>query len=185
MSYLLDSLPISSLPDHGPLDRFGGSGTFEDRLSEFNAVLGPHLSQNDCWKNDASLVMALLAFTLSSLLSLELEASHGGSWDLVRHRDCVMKAGGRITKHGHRMVVKLAKALSAFWSTLSARVARWRLPITYPKYTRVTTASSHIFLASISLQKLLGERGRSAQASQKVILSRCHRFGYTIQQRAR
>jgi hypothetical protein len=63
--------------------------------------------------------MALLAFNLSSLLRLELEAAHGGSWDLVRFRDCVLKAGGRIVKHGNRLVVKLAKAVSAFWSTAS------------------------------------------------------------------
>jgi hypothetical protein len=78
------------------------------------------------------LIMALLAFNLSSFLRLELEAAHHGSWDLVRFRDCVLKAGGRIVKHGSRLVVKLAKAVSTFWSTLSTRVARWKLPTTFP-----------------------------------------------------
>ncbi len=133
--FLVTNHPRTTRSGRNLLGHYRQRGTFEDRLSEFNAILGPHLSQSDCWKNDVSLVMALLAFNLSSLLRLELEAAHGGSWDLVRFRDCVLKAGGRVVKHGNRLVVKLAKAVSAFWSTLSARVARWRLPTTYPTRT--------------------------------------------------
>ena len=130
--FLITNHPRSTRSGWNILKHYRQRGTFEDRLSEFNTVLGPHLSQDDCWKNDVSLVMALLAFNLSSFLRLELEAARQGSWDLVRFRDCVLKAGGRIVKHGNRLVVKLAKAVSTFWSTLSARVARWRLPTTFP-----------------------------------------------------
>ena len=130
--FLLTNYPRSMRSGWDVLQHYRQRGTFEDRLSEFNDVLGPHLSQNDCWKNDASLIMALLAFNLSSFLRLELEAVHQGSWDLSRFRDCVLKAGGRIVKHANRLIVKLAKAVSNFWSTLSERISHWRLPTTYP-----------------------------------------------------
>ncbi len=130
--FLLTNHPRSTRSGWDILQHYRQRGTFEDRLGEFNTVLGPHLSQQDCWKNDVNLVMALLAFNLSSFLRSELEAAHHGSWDLVRFRDCVLKAGGRVVKHGSRLVVKLAKAVANFWSTLSARIARWRLPASYP-----------------------------------------------------
>jgi len=133
--FLLTNHPKSSRSGWEILRHYRQRGTFEDRIGEFNTVLGPHLSQHDCWKNDVSLTMALLAFNLSSFLRSELEAAHHGSWDLVRFRDCVLKAGGRITKHGKRLIVKLARAVSTFWATLSARVARWRLPAVYPTRT--------------------------------------------------
>jgi len=130
--FLLTNHPKSTRSGWNILQHYRQRGTFEDRLSEFNTVLGPHLSQLDCWKNDVNLIMALLAFNSSSILRLELEAAHGGSWDLGRFRDCVLKAGGRIVKHGNRLIVKLANAVSIFWSTLSARIAQWKLPAHYP-----------------------------------------------------
>jgi hypothetical protein len=130
--FFLTNYPKCTRSGKDILEHYRQRGTFEDRSGEFNAVLGPHLSQIDCWKNDVSLTMALLAFNLSSFLRLELEAARQGSWDLVRFRDCVLKAGGRIVKHSSRLIVKLAKAVSTFWSILSARIARWRLPTTYP-----------------------------------------------------
>jgi len=131
--FLLTNYPRSTRSGGAILQHYRQRGTFEDRLSEFNTVLGPHLSQIDCWKNDMNLVLALLAFNLSSFLRLELEAARNGSWDLVRFRDCVLKAGGRVVKHGNRLVVKLANAVSTSWSILSARIARWRFPNTYPQ----------------------------------------------------
>jgi hypothetical protein len=130
--FLLTNYPRSTRSGWDILQHYRQRGTFEDRLSEFNNVLGPHLSQDDCWKNDVTMIMALLAFNLSSFLRLELEAAHQGSWDLSRFRDCVLKAGGRIVKRANRLIVKLARAVSNFWSTLSARISHWRLPTTYP-----------------------------------------------------
>ncbi len=114
------------------VEHYRQRGTFEDRLGEFNRVLGPHLSQEVFEKNEINLLMALLAFSLSSFLRLELAKASGGSWDLTRFREFVLKAGGRVTKHGNRLVVKLSRAIKDSWYHLSSRLARWVFPESVP-----------------------------------------------------
>lgn len=112
------------------LNQYRQRGTFEDRLSEFNQVLGPHLSQADFAENETTFLLALLAYNLSSCLRLELEDESGGCWDLQRFRDFVLKSGGRVVKGSQRLVLYLAAAVSEFWARLSTRIAQWEFPAT-------------------------------------------------------
>jgi len=48
-------------------------GTFEDRLGEFNEVIGPHLSSREFVENEVTMLLALLAFNLTSMLRNEFE----------------------------------------------------------------------------------------------------------------
>jgi hypothetical protein len=129
--FLLTSYPKTVRSGLQILEHYRQRGTFEDRLSEFNVVLGPHLSQSDFGKNQVSLWLALLAFNLSSFLRLELEEANCAGWDLTRFRDYVLKAGARIVKRGRRLIVRVAKAVSAFWQKVSSRIASWKLPTSY------------------------------------------------------
>jgi hypothetical protein len=108
-------------------------GTFEDRLGEYQQVVGPHLSSPDFEENEATLLLALLAFNLSSMLRIELEDDLGSSWDLGRFRDYVLKAGARVAKHSHRLKIYLAQAVTYFWNRLAERMQRWRLPSRWSK----------------------------------------------------
>ena len=103
-------------------------GTFEDRLGEFNAAVGPHLSSPQFHENEVLLLLSLLAYNLASLLRTELETSTGGGWDLKRFQHSVLKAGGRLTKHSRRLVLTLARAVAPFWQLLADCLAGWRLP---------------------------------------------------------
>ena len=44
----------------------------------------------------------------------------------------VLKAGGRVVKHGRRLVLQVAKVVAPFWKRLIACLERWRLP---PRFT--------------------------------------------------
>jgi len=110
------------------LEHYRQRGTFEDRLGEFNAAVGPHLSSPRFHENEALLLLSLLAYNLSSLLRTELEADQGGCWDLKRFQQSVLKAGGRLTTHSRRLVLWLARAVAPFWQSLAECLARWRLP---------------------------------------------------------
>jgi hypothetical protein len=110
------------------LTHYRRRGTFEDRLGEFHAAVGLHLSSPQFHENEALLLLALLAYNLGSLLRTELEYEHGSGWDLGRFQQSVLKAGGRVTKHARRLVVRLAAAVAPFWQTLAECVARWQLP---------------------------------------------------------
>lgn len=129
--FLITNYSKSERTGQEALDMYRQRGTFEDRLAEFNTVLGPHLSHSEFGKNQISLWLALLAFNLASFLRIELERANGTGWDLIRFRECVLKAGGRVARHSRRLTIKVTQAISSFWSTLSTRIARWKLPPTF------------------------------------------------------
>ena len=110
------------------LEHYRGRGTFEDRLGEFLQAVGPHLSSPDALDNEATFLLQLLAFNLASLLRIELEKRAGGSWDLRRFQNYVLKAGGRVVKKSRRLVLYVARAVTPFWQLVIGRIASWKLP---------------------------------------------------------
>ena len=126
--FLVTNYPPKRRSGEALLEHYRQRGTFEDRLGEFNQVIGPHLSQADFAENEVTFLLALLSYNLSSYLRLELEADAGGCWDLGRFRDYVLKAGGRVVKHSGRLVMYVAGAVSGFWSRLASCLCGWRLP---------------------------------------------------------
>ncbi len=110
-------------------------GTFEDRLGEFQQAIGPRLSSESFASNEATLLLSLLAYNLSSLLRIELEDELGGCWDLSRFQTSVLKAGGRVVKHARRLWLRVAPSVSGFWQKLAARIgqlvlpSRWTTPV--------------------------------------------------------
>ena len=103
-------------------------GTFEDRLGEFNQAIGSHLSSAGFAENEATLLLAMLAFNLASMGRIELEDSVGGSWDLNRFQSTVLKAGAKVVKHSRRLIIRVSQSVQAFWQRLYDRVAKWNLP---------------------------------------------------------
>lgn len=59
-------------------------GTFEDRLGEFNDAIDVSLSSPRFKENEATMLLALLAFNLTTVCRNELGDSVGGCWDLKR-----------------------------------------------------------------------------------------------------
>lgn len=110
------------------LEHYRRRGTFEDRLGEFHAAVGLHLSSPGFYENEALLLLSLLAYNLNSLLRTELETNEGACWDLKRFQQSVLKAGGRLTKHSRRLVLWLARAVTPLWQALAECLERWRLP---------------------------------------------------------
>jgi hypothetical protein len=100
-------------------------GTFEDRLGEFNAVIGGSLPANSFAANEASLLLKLLAFNLAGMIRGELEDDSGSGWDLGRVQQTVLRAGARVVQHGQRLIVDVAQAAGALWGRLLERITRW------------------------------------------------------------
>ncbi|TWU05464.1 transposase [Stieleria varia] len=103
-------------------------GTFEDRLGEFNAAIGPHLSSQPFKANEATMLLGLLSFNLSSICRNELEDAVGGCWDLTRFQLFILKIGGEIIKHSRRAVLRIAESAQPFWSRLIERFESWTSP---------------------------------------------------------
>jgi hypothetical protein len=76
--------------------------------------------------------LALLAFNLGSMLRIEYEDVAGSGMDLGRFQRDVLKAGGRVVKHGRRLVLQVAKVVAPFWQRLQVCLERWRLPPRFP-----------------------------------------------------
>jgi len=110
------------------VEHYRKRGTFEDRLGEFNAVIGPGLPAESFEANETSLLLKLLAFNLAGMIRGELEDSSGCGWDLRRVQQTVLKAGARVAEHGRRIFVDVAKAAGVLWGRLLARIQRWWRP---------------------------------------------------------
>jgi hypothetical protein len=126
--FLVTNWPPETKSADDVLEHYRRRGTFEDRLGEFHAAVGPHLSSPQFHENEVLLLLSLLAYNLTSLLRTELETSDGACWDLQRFQHSVLKAGGRLIKHARRLVLALAQAVTPFWRTLAVCLTRWRLP---------------------------------------------------------
>ena len=106
-------------------------GTFEDRLGEFNESIGIHLSSQGFKENEATMLLALLAFNLNTICRNELEDAVGGSWDMRRFVEFLLKVGGRMVKHSRRLVLRIAQSAEPLWSRLIERIEGWQ--VTLPK----------------------------------------------------
>ena len=109
----------------GLVEHYRKRGTFEDRLGEFNAVIGNGLPADSFAANEASLLLKLLAFNLAGTIRGELESSTGNGWDLKRVQQTVLKAGARVVEHSRRLFVDVAKAAGVLWGMVLDRVERW------------------------------------------------------------
>lgn len=130
--FLVTNWPKSRRSGETILNHYRKRGTFEDRLGEFNAVVGPHLSSPGFEHNEAALLLALLAFNLTGMLRNELEQELGGCWDLGRFQRTVLRAGGRVVKHSRRAWLHIEQALGPHWSVLTRCLARLRLDALWP-----------------------------------------------------
>lgn len=131
--FLVTSYSAEERPAAERLEHYRKRGTFEDRLGEFRQWIGPKLSSQEFESNEATLLLALLAFNLANMLRCELEHAGGACWDLGRFQKSVLKAGGRIVKHARRVIVDLAQAVVPLWERLLTRLRRWRLSGLFPE----------------------------------------------------
>jgi hypothetical protein len=127
--FLVTNRSVEKIGGEAALAHYRNRGTFEDRLGEFNATVGPRLSSPQFEENEATLLLALLAFNLASLLRGELEDGTGGCWDLGRFQRSVLKAGARVVKGSRRLLVDLAEAVVPLWESVLNRLRRWELPV--------------------------------------------------------
>ena len=107
------------------VEHYRKRGTFEDRIGEFNAVIGPGLPAESFAANETSLLLKLLAFNLTGIIRGELEDSSGSGWDLRRVQQTVLKAGARVAQHSQRLFVDVAKAAGVLWGRVLDRIGRW------------------------------------------------------------
>jgi hypothetical protein len=122
---LITNWPAEKLGAWELLQHYRKRGTFEDRLGEFNGMVGNGLSANSFDANEAAPLLKLLAFNLAGMIRGELEASTGNGWDLRRVQQTVLKAGARLTKHSRRVFVDVAGAVGALWERVTNRMRRW------------------------------------------------------------
>jgi hypothetical protein len=127
--FLVTNRSVEEIGGEAALAHYRNRGTFEDRLGEFNATVGPRLSSPRFEENEATLLLALLAFNLASLLRGELEDDTGGCWDLGRFQRSVLKAGARVVKNSRRLLVDLAEAVVPLGERVLNRLRRWELPV--------------------------------------------------------
>lgn len=132
--FLVTNWPKAVRSGEEVLAHYRKRGTFEDRLGEFNEVIGPHLSSREFVENEVTMLLAMLAFNLTTMLRNEFEAAVGGSWDLRRFQQSVLRAGGRVVKGARRVWLHVEESVGSFWTVMTRQISqlrlasRWRTP---------------------------------------------------------
>jgi hypothetical protein len=125
--FLITNWPKALRSGEELLAHYRRRGTFEDRLGEFNEVIGPHLSSREFVENEVTMLLALLAFNMASMLRNEFEDALGGCWDLHRFQQSVLRAGGRVVKHSRRLWLHIEQSVGPFWKAMTRRIRQLRL----------------------------------------------------------
>jgi len=133
--FLVTNLHTESFDAAALLELYRRRGTFEDRIGEWNG-LRVNLSQDTFRKNEATLLLSLLAFNLAEALRGEMESARDprddppaateGGWDMERFRRVVLRAGARVVKGGRRLWFDLASGVAPLWRALLKRIERLR-----------------------------------------------------------
>ncbi len=126
--FLVTSWKEHELSTVALLQHYRRRGTFEDRLGELNQTIRPRLSSPLFEENEATLLLALLAFNLVNILRGEMEANAPAGWDLQRLQTTVLKAGARVVTSARRLFVDVARSAIPLWCILWDRMKRWQLP---------------------------------------------------------
>ena len=132
--FLITNWPRTLRSGEEVLAHYRRRGTFEDRLGEFQEAIRPHLSSREFVDNEVTMLLALLAFNLTSMLRNEFEDAIGGCWDLPRFQQSVLRAGGRVVKHARRLWLHVEQSVGPFWQVMIDRIgqlrlaSRWRPP---------------------------------------------------------
>jgi hypothetical protein len=130
--FLITNWPRTLRSGAEVLAHYRKRGTFEDRLGEFNEVIGPHLSSRGFVENETTMLLAMLAFNAATMLRNEFEDELGGCWDLHRFQQSVLRAGGRVVKHARRLWLHIEQSVSSFWGIMIKRIGQLRLPSRWP-----------------------------------------------------
>ena len=93
--FLVTNWPETSRSADELLTHYRKRGTFEDRLGEFNEAIGVHLSSQGFKANEATMLLALLAFNLNTICRNELEDSVGGGLGLTTVCTVCVEGGRR------------------------------------------------------------------------------------------
>lgn len=126
--FLITNWSVEKKSGKEVLDHYRQRGTFEDRLGEFNAAIGCHLSSSDFEENEVTILLGLLAFNLASMMRNEFEDELGGCWDLSRFQQSVLRTGARVVKKSRRLVIYIEESVREFWQVMSKRIGDLRLP---------------------------------------------------------
>jgi hypothetical protein len=134
--FLVTNLSAEPFDASALLELYRKRGTFEDRLGEWNG-LRVNLSQDTFRKNEATLLLSLLAFNLAEALRGEMESARDprerppatteeGGWDMERFRRVVLRSGARVLKGGRRLWFDVADGVAPLWRALLERLGRLR-----------------------------------------------------------
>lgn len=130
--FLVTNWPTALRSGSELLAHYRKRGTFEDRLGEFKAAIGVHLSSHEFVENEVTMLLAMLAFNLTSMMRNEFEDALGGCWDLRRFQQSVLRAGGRVVKHARRLWLHVEQSVGSFWRIMTELIAELRLPPRWP-----------------------------------------------------
>ena len=146
--WLLTSISAAAMPAEALLAHYRQRGTAEGHFGELMDVLAPALSSTQRTKrhyrgnplpalptsldavarNEALLLLHLMAYELMHAGRRMMEIATGTGWSLRRFRERVLRVGGRVLTHARRITLVIAETAARHWAALWPRFERWAWP---------------------------------------------------------
>jgi hypothetical protein len=143
--WLLTSCGTTAMPAEQLLVHYRQRGTAEGHFGELMDVLAPALSSTPRTKrryrgnalpglhtgidaaarNEAILLLHLLAYEVMHAGRRAMELATHTGWSLRRFREQVLRAGARFLLHARRVTLVLSQAAARHWTTLWPRFERF------------------------------------------------------------
>ena len=136
--WLITNMEMADKPAEALLQLYRKRGKAEGHMGEFMDVLAPALSSasrsksnyrgraviswpSDCdafARNEAILLLNLLAYEVLHAGRCLMEAATGDGWSLRRMHERVLKAAARVLLHGRRVTMVIAETAAVYWNAL-------------------------------------------------------------------
>ena len=140
--WLITNWPPEQVGANPLLEMYRERGTAEGHMGELMNVLEPALSssprpkshyrgaaieehapsEDSFERNEALLMLNVLAYNLMHAARLSLEEATGEGWSLRRLRERVLRVAGRVLLHGRRAILIIATQTAALWNALWSRL---------------------------------------------------------------
>ena len=121
--FLVTNAARCELTSHELRVHYRRRGSAEARIGEFVGELAPKVSSTRLAENQATALLAALAYPLMHHVRERVEAALGEGMSLRRLRERVLKVATQVVRHSRRLYFRICATKAALWQVVARALA--------------------------------------------------------------